>query len=54
MQTLPDYTWRIGYSSNEHNPILEFYIPALERFIFAMGEGLVPVFKTILNSAIAF
>lgn len=33
MQTLPDYDWRIDYSSNEHNPILEFYIPALERSI---------------------
>ncbi|QDZ41674.1 DEAD/DEAH box helicase (plasmid) [Euhalothece natronophila Z-M001] len=33
MQTLPDYHWRIGYSSNEHNPILDFYIPALERSV---------------------
>ncbi|NBD34107.1 MAG: DEAD/DEAH box helicase family protein [Cyanobacteria bacterium] len=33
MQTLPDYHWRIGYSSNEHNPILDFYVPALERSI---------------------
>lgn len=33
MQILSDYDWRIGYSSNEHNPILDFYIPALERSI---------------------
>ncbi|MFP4253841.1 MAG: hypothetical protein ACLFRN_05170 [Halothece sp.] len=33
MKQLPDYHWRIGYSSNEHNPILDFYIPALERSV---------------------
>lgn len=33
MQNLQDYPWRIGYSSNEHNPILDFYIPALERSV---------------------
>jgi hypothetical protein len=27
---LPDRSWRISYSSNENNPIAEFYIPALE------------------------
>ncbi|MBD1812656.1 SNF2-related protein [Microcoleus vaginatus DQ-U2] len=27
---LTDYTWRISYSSNENNPIADFYIPALE------------------------
>jgi hypothetical protein len=27
---LPDRSWRISYSSNENNPIVEFYIPALE------------------------
>lgn len=28
---LSDRDWRISYSNNEHNPILEFYIPALEN-----------------------
>lgn len=28
-QNLRDYPWRISYSSNENNPIAEFYIPAL-------------------------
>ncbi|PSB50409.1 helicase, partial [filamentous cyanobacterium Phorm 6] len=27
---LQDYPWRISYSSNENNPIADFYIPALE------------------------
>ncbi|MEP6489680.1 SNF2-related protein [Microcoleus vaginatus GB2-A3] len=27
---LTDYAWRISYSSNENNPIADFYIPALE------------------------
>ena len=27
---LTDYPWRISYSSNENNPIADFYIPALE------------------------
>jgi len=27
---LQDYAWRISYSSNENNPIADFYIPALE------------------------
>ncbi|MEG4418690.1 SNF2-related protein [Microcoleus sp. LAD1_D5] len=27
---LKDYPWRISYSSNENNPIADFYIPALE------------------------
>ncbi|NEP59372.1 MAG: DEAD/DEAH box helicase family protein [Symploca sp. SIO2G7] len=27
---LPDRSWRISYSSNENNPIADFYIPALE------------------------
>jgi ERCC4-related helicase len=27
---LPDRSWRISYSSNENNPIAEFYVPALE------------------------
>src|SRR4028118_352009 len=26
---LTDYAWRISYSSNENNPIADFYIPAL-------------------------
>lgn len=33
MKRLSDYDWRIGYSSNENNPILDFYIPALERSV---------------------
>jgi ERCC4-related helicase len=28
---LRDYPWRIGYASDTHNPIVDFYIPALER-----------------------
>jgi hypothetical protein len=27
---LPSHPWRISYSSNENNPIADFYIPALE------------------------
>jgi superfamily II DNA or RNA helicase len=27
---LQDHSWRISYSSNENNPIADFYIPALE------------------------
>ncbi|PSB09808.1 helicase [Pleurocapsa sp. CCALA 161] len=27
---LQDHSWRISYSSNENNPIIDFYIPALE------------------------
>lgn len=27
---LREYSWRISYSSNENNPIADFYIPALE------------------------
>ena len=27
---LRDRTWRISYSSNENNPVVDFYIPALE------------------------
>ena len=27
---LQDRSWRISYSSNENNPIADFYIPALE------------------------
>ena len=27
---LQDHSWRISYSSNENNPITDFYIPALE------------------------
>jgi hypothetical protein len=27
---LTDYPWRISYSSNENNPIADFYIPSLE------------------------
>lgn len=30
MQNLSDKSWRISYSSNENNPIADFYIPALE------------------------
>ena len=30
---LPDRSWRISYSSNENNPIAEFYIPALESAV---------------------
>jgi len=28
---LPNHPWKISYSSNENNPILDFYIPALEN-----------------------
>ncbi|MEB3882222.1 helicase-related protein [Lyngbya sp. CCY1209] len=28
---LPDRSWRSSYSTNENNPILDFYIPALEN-----------------------
>jgi superfamily II DNA or RNA helicase len=28
--SLRDRTWRISYSSNENNPVVDFYIPALE------------------------
>ncbi|MFO7033050.1 helicase [Limnospira fusiformis CCALA 023] len=28
---LPDRTWRSSYSTNENNPIIDFYIPALEN-----------------------
>ena len=28
---LRDYPWKIGYASDSHNPIVDFYIPALER-----------------------
>lgn len=30
---LSSHPWRISYSSNENNPIADFYIPALERSI---------------------
>jgi SNF2 family DNA or RNA helicase len=30
---LPDYPWKISYGSDLDNPILDFYIPALERSI---------------------
>ncbi|EAZ88079.1 SNF2-related protein [Crocosphaera chwakensis] len=30
---LPSHPWRISYSSNENNPIADFYIPALERAV---------------------
>ena len=43
---LQDRSWRIGYSSNENNPIADFYIPALEcavQFLYSW-QGL-----TILN-----
>jgi ERCC4-related helicase len=30
MSLLPSHPWRISYSSNENNPITDFYIPALE------------------------
>jgi ERCC4-related helicase len=30
MQNLRDKSWRISYSSNENNPIADFYIPVLE------------------------
>ena len=28
---LPDYPWKISYSSDSDNPLIDFYIPALER-----------------------
>ena len=31
--SLKDYNWLISYSSNANNPIIDFYIPALERSI---------------------
>ncbi|SMH58514.1 MULTISPECIES: helicase-related protein [Cyanophyceae] len=31
--SLPDYPWKISYSSDQNNPIADFYIPALERSI---------------------
>ncbi|MEL4898347.1 SNF2-related protein, partial [Crocosphaera sp. Alani8] len=30
---LPSHPWRISYSSNENNPIADFYIPALEKAV---------------------
>lgn len=33
MGLLTDYPWRISYSSDENNPVADFYIPALERAI---------------------
>ncbi len=36
---LQDRSWRISYSSNENNPIADFYIPALECTVFAIPEA---------------
>ncbi|ANV85863.1 helicase (plasmid) [Picosynechococcus sp. PCC 7003] len=33
MNCLPDYPWKISYTSAQDNPIADFYIPALERSI---------------------
>ncbi len=30
---LPDYPWKISYGSDQDNPIVDFYIPALQRSI---------------------
>lgn len=31
MPSLPDYPWKISYCSDSDNPLLDFYVPALER-----------------------
>lgn len=33
VRTLREYFWKISYSSDENNPVADFYIPALERAI---------------------
>ena len=30
---LPDYPWKISYSSDSDNPLIDFYLPALERSV---------------------